>query len=156
VGAYSTVQPHNSVDDVIPVYQNSMAQSRTDIQFRDLNRGFQIGINNGPIHLPPGTSAKHMSDSANCDLPHQSDPRHHSVRRLPFLSSAILITSIDRLCSSRSAKNVLYLRHMIQQFLQDQLKFQRREARRAVALTVSRCFGKGHTTTQNIVKWENS
>jgi hypothetical protein len=103
------LQPHNSAYDVIPVYPNSMAQSRTDIQFGDLGRGFQIGINNGSIHLPPGTSAKSMSDAANCDHPRQSDPRHHQVRRLPFLSSAILTTSIDRRCSSRSAKNALYL-----------------------------------------------
>jgi hypothetical protein len=33
-----------------------MAQSRTDITFGALGRGFQIGINSGPIHLPPGTS----------------------------------------------------------------------------------------------------
>jgi hypothetical protein len=33
-----------------------MAQNRADISFGDLGSGIQIGINNGPIHLPPGTS----------------------------------------------------------------------------------------------------
>jgi hypothetical protein len=36
----------------------SMSQSRADITLGGLGRGIQIGINNGPIHLPPGTSAK--------------------------------------------------------------------------------------------------
>jgi hypothetical protein len=46
-----------------------MAQSRTDITFGDLGSGFQIGINSGPIHLPPGTSLRAKPDYANAISP---------------------------------------------------------------------------------------
>lgn len=74
-----------------------MAQSRTDIRFGDLGSGFQIGINSGPIHLPPGTSLQAKPDYTNA-ISHQSDQRHHQVRHLPSHSSAIPTTSIDRRC----------------------------------------------------------
>jgi hypothetical protein len=75
-----------------------MTQSRTDISFGDLGSGLQIGINYGPIHLPPGTSVTAKPDYANGCLPCQKDQRHHQVRRPLFHSAAILTTSIDRLC----------------------------------------------------------
>ena len=45
---------HNSPSDMIAFPQNlfSMAQNRTEISFGDRNHGFQVGIHNGPIHLP--------------------------------------------------------------------------------------------------------
>jgi hypothetical protein len=41
---------------------SSMAQIRTDITFGNLGSGIQIGINNGPIHLPSGTSLRAKPD----------------------------------------------------------------------------------------------
>jgi hypothetical protein len=53
------IKHHNSICEVILLLNlSSMAQDRRHIIFGDLGRGFQIGINSGPIHLPPGTSAK--------------------------------------------------------------------------------------------------
>jgi hypothetical protein len=52
---------HDSLSEVtlllnLHINLSSMAQSKTDITFGNLGRGFQVGINSGPIHVPPGTS----------------------------------------------------------------------------------------------------
>jgi hypothetical protein len=50
-----------------------------------------------------------------------------------------------------------YRRHvMVRQFLEIQLGSQRNGTRRTLSLSVAQCFGRGHATARNIVKWENS
>jgi hypothetical protein len=62
-GAYSIST--RSATRLLLLNLSSMEQRRSDITFGNLGSGFQIGINSGPIHLPPGTSAKAKPDYAN-------------------------------------------------------------------------------------------
>ena len=45
---------------------------------------------------------------------------------------------------------------IVQQFLQTQLRSQPSQSRRELSLTLSRTFGRSHSTLRSIVQWKNS
>jgi hypothetical protein len=99
--------------DSAPQSAPQSAQHGTE-QKRHYIRGSRQWLSNRDQQRADPPPARYVSKRSSPIMltrsPRQSDRKHHRVRHLPSPSSAIPTMSIDRLCWSRPARNVPYLR----------------------------------------------